>query len=460
MADSTLVHYSGTFVFHNGDIAEGALLTVYDAGTSNLASIYADADLTTAASTNGDGAVVADANGLLPFVWIGTQDYKVRLTTADDVLIDEQDNLTGALDLAPFQAGQFASPSTAFTARTADYSMDSDDIGTAISCDPTGGSFTVTLMSAVTVGNGKGVTIDHVGSDNAVSIVTSSSQTISFAAEARERIVLPAYGASVQLVSDGANWHVVGDVKGVTAPFGLGIIRITDRVSSAPTPSAGDLYLVSSAFSTFSAGDIIEYNGSDYNVYTPPTDSGWVAYVQDEDRYYAHKGSAWTDVLNTLRAADMPAGSIVGRVYAEYTANAALATALPCDDTIPASTEGTQVLSAAITLGNASNRVRARFQGQVAELEQNLAIGAALFRSTTCVGATFAANLGGDEAAWRAAVGLTIEIEEAPGSVGPHTYTVRVGSHDGTSVRMNGTTSSRFFGGASRATLVLEEIQV
>lgn len=310
MADSTLVHYSGTFVFYNGDIAEGALLTVYDAGTTNLATIYADAGLTTAASTNGDGAVVADANGLLPFVWIGTQGYKVRLTTADEVLIDEQDNLTGALDLAPFQAGQFASPSTAFTARTANYSMDSDDIGTAISCDPTGGSFTVTLLSAVTVGNGKGVTIDHVGSDNAVSIATSSSQTISFAGEAREQIVLPAYGASVQLVSDGANWHVVGDVNGVTAPFGLGIIRITDRVSSAPTPSAGELYLVSSAYSTFAAGDIIEYNGDDYNVYTPPTDSGWIAYVQDEDTYYSFQGSAWVADGLAPSSSDTRAGLI------------------------------------------------------------------------------------------------------------------------------------------------------
>ena len=294
MADSAIVAYSGDWVFFNGDVAEGALLEVFDAGTTNHAAIFSDSDLTVAAPN----PLVADANGLLPFAWIGTQTYKVRLTTAGGTMIDEQDTIEGALDLAPFQVGQFAKPDTPVTARTSAYSMQASDIGGVINADPTGGAFAITLMSAVTVGNGRGVTIKHVGTANGVTVETTASQTISFLAGAREEIALPAYGAVVKLVSDGSNWHVDGEARALGAPFGPGMIIVNGRVDSDPGTSAvGALFIVESAFDGFAAGDIIEYAGSEWNVYTPAFDCGWLAYVQDESCWYAFTDAdAWIPV--------------------------------------------------------------------------------------------------------------------------------------------------------------------
>jgi hypothetical protein len=73
------------------------------------------------------------------------------------------------------------------------------------------------------------------------------------------------------------------------------VIQIVDRVSSAPSsPTPGARYIVAAAYSTFEQEDIIEADGQGgFIEYTPPTDCGWMAYVQDEDRNYQFKGSAW-----------------------------------------------------------------------------------------------------------------------------------------------------------------------
>ena len=86
-----------------------------------------------------------------------------------------------------------------------------------------------------------------------------------------------------------------------------GVIQITDRVSSAPSsPTPGARYIVAAAYSTFEQEDIIEADGqSGFIEYSPPTDCGWLAYVQDEDAYYSFQGSAWVALI---RAATITAG--------------------------------------------------------------------------------------------------------------------------------------------------------
>jgi hypothetical protein len=67
----------------------GALVTFYDAGTTDLKEIYKDPGMTTP-HTN---PVVADAGGLLPVIYL-TGSYKTRATDAGGVLIyPEVDNL-------------------------------------------------------------------------------------------------------------------------------------------------------------------------------------------------------------------------------------------------------------------------------------------------------------------------------------------------------------------------------
>lgn len=139
----------------------------------------------------------------------------------------------------------------------------------------------------------------------------------------------------------------------------------------------------------------------------------------------------------------------VARSYAEYVTNVALSATIPADDTVPLVTEGTEILSAAITIRNAAGRVRIRTQGQV--FASTLAQGTiAVFRGSTCLaskGITVNTTLAHE---------LSLEVEDAPGSVGPHTYSVRAGPDSG-SMYYNGTTTRRL-GGSSKATLVIEEI--
>lgn len=160
---------------------------------------------------------------------------------------------------------------------------------------------------------------------------------------------------------------------------------------------------------------------------------------------------ATTGTLLTNRTA----GIVINRAYGEYTSNADLNTFIPADDTKPQVTEGVEVLNVAITVSNAANRVRARFEcgatngGGIAD-----SMGAALFR-----------NGGADAIASRVTVNannnytlpMVIEFEDVPGSAATHTYTVRVGA-SGTVMRLNGTTTGRQHGGSQRATLILEEI--
>jgi hypothetical protein len=319
MPDSAIIHRSGDWAHHNGSVAAGALLRVFDSGTSNLASIYLDKDLNDAAPN----PLVADAGGLVPIGYIGAQTYKVRLTTSGGTLIAEDDDIPGALDTAPFLAGEFAKPDEDMAAKTGNYTVVEDDLGTIINCDPTGGSFDITLLSAVTAGNGKGVTVRHVGSAGTVGIVTTLSQTITSPTTGvtTTSLELIGYSESLPLKSDGANWHMTGYAPPFLRPNTPGVILIADRVSSAPSSSPGTRYIVSAAFSTFEQEDIIEDNGQGgFIEITPPMDCGWIAYVQDEDTYYAFIGSAW--VANGLQAAasDTQAGRIEIAVQSEMEA--------------------------------------------------------------------------------------------------------------------------------------------
>lgn len=145
-------------------------------------------------------------------------------------------------------------------------------------------------------------------------------------------------------------------------------------------------------------------------------------------------------------------GSVLQVLQNQYTANADLTTDLPIDDTVPTNTEGDQVLSQAITLAAAANKVLINVDlwGGAAS-SANVAM--ALFRGTICI----AANGWDISSAGVHRCGSMCFLD-TPGSVGPHTYTVRVGTNTPT-LRLNGTATGRLFGGVGVSTLTLMEIK-
>lgn len=157
--------------------------------------------------------------------------------------------------------------------------------------------------------------------------------------------------------------------------------------------------------------------------------------------------------MNSAATAPVWGGGVVQRAFTSYASNADLTTAIPADDTIPQNTEGTEIMTLAITPKSASNRIRIRFQAWgVMDAAQYGA--AALFVDTTA-DALAAEAVGG--AAGQAPFQMLIEYEVSAASTTARTYKIRVGPASGT-MRLNGRTTTRFFGGVSLATLIVEEV--
>lgn len=164
--------------------------------------------------------------------------------------------------------------------------------------------------------------------------------------------------------------------------------------------------------------------------------------------------SAWITLLTLGKNFQLTA-PVIDRAYAEYTANANLATQIPIDDTLPQNTEGTQILSVSLTPKSATNRVRLRFQGQVTSDTAAVNAIAAIFSSASvnALRAEFvslATNGNGYV--------LCLEHEYVPGTTSALTYTVRVGPASAVNLRLNGNAVGRLLGGAIGATLIVEEI--
>lgn len=311
MADSKLIERSGERILTSTGVpAAGAKIYVYDAGTSDLSTIYSDADRTQTISN----PQTCDSAGLAPFVYVGTGAYKLRVETSVGTLIDEEDNIPGAINTGNLSA-TYARPKTPVIVKTSNYTITTDDLGKVINGNSTGGDFTLTLPSAATAEDGATITMRHTGSANQVKIVTSSSQTITgpFSDGAVGSLSLTGYGESVTITSDAAGWHVISYVPPLMRG-NMGVIPVIDRITAAPgTPVDGGRYLVTASYSTFETHDIIEYSGQTgtYIEYTPASDCGWIAYVQDENAYYSFVDSAWVEMAATQ--ADMETATNVSR---------------------------------------------------------------------------------------------------------------------------------------------------
>lgn len=465
MVDAVAVLPPGFRVTDNstGAPVSGAKLKFYAAGTSTPRTVYSTSDLST---TSLGATVYCDSMGTpvasqgsntAVMIYTGTTAYKLVITDSNDTTIRSLDNIKGALDTSTFlTTGSTSTLTQPVITKTANYTIVAADRSKLIEANTTGGQFTLTLTAAATLGDNWSVKVRNSGTAN--QFILAASQAIAFEGQTFTARAFQ-IGEGCEIICDGTGFKIVGHQAPLMASRDPGAIRIADRVTADPgSPTAGARYIVQTGYGSYATGDIIEANGASFNKYTPPTDCGWIAYVQDEDRFYSFKGSAWVDILNPLRVADFPSGTVIGRAYTEYTANTNLATSIPADDTIPQNTEGTEILSVALTLTNAANRVRARFSGFFSVATDGV-VTAALFIGSSAD----AINAVGFDSANAGASGvdrlkpLPLDFEHAPGSVGPHTYSIRVGGAAVT-IRMNGTSAARRYGGAARSVLILEEI--
>ena len=208
----------------------------------------------------------------------------MRIETSAAVEVATHDNIRGAVVAAsPTDvAVQFSRP---VTTKSLDYTVVTDDQSKIIAVNCSGGNVTLTLPSAVTVGAGWFVTVQHAGSANLAIIETVSSQTLSSGhISYGSTFSMTRSGEEVTLVSDGGNWRAISHT-GPHIKAAQGVITVESRLSAPPgSPVAGAWYIVttspSGAWSSFAAGDLTQYTGNDWIKITPPANSGWWAYVK------------------------------------------------------------------------------------------------------------------------------------------------------------------------------------
>ncbi|ASS57570.1 hypothetical protein [Rhizobium leguminosarum] len=202
---------------------------------------------------------------------------------------------------------------------------------------------------------------------------------------------------------------------------------------------------------------------SDGTVTTPKLGAKAVTYPKIQDvsatLRLLGRASAGAGVMEELTVAQIrdlffPIGSVIDSVTAVYTTNADLTTVIPADDTIPQIGEGTQILSVAITPKSASNKLRIRFVGEASPAAGPQALIWAIFDGSA--GAIAAGHVSGLTTA--NGYQMSGEVEVTAGSTSAKTFSVRVGAGAGT-MRMNGASSGRLFGGVCGTRLVVEEVK-
>jgi len=333
MADSIQVFPAGFRVLDtSGNPVSGAKIKFFDAGTSTPQTIYSDKDVSVALGSpagtvhcdTGGHPVTAFGGSTKTLVYVKVAPYKIQITTSADVdVVAPIDQVRGALDTSPFTATS-ALPKTPVTAKSSAFTAVSADRGKIFNCDPSGGTFTATIDSAITLGDNWNCVIRHDGTANQIRIVSTGAQVIRFPnGVTHTAFSLTARGESVGIASSGAELVVYSYcpplMRGAT-----GIITIADRLSTPPgSPVAGARYIVTAAptgaWSTFAEHDIAEADGQGgWFKNTPPVNGGWLAYVQDEGIYYKFVGTAWTVLLNA--ASDTAAGIQENAVQSEMEA--------------------------------------------------------------------------------------------------------------------------------------------
>jgi len=297
MADSVAVFSPGFRLTDSdtGATISGAIIRFYDAGTTTPRTVYADQDLLTALGTSvtTDSLGYPTSNGTTKsLVYADTASYKVTIEDSDAVVLATHDHVKGALDTAGFGGSGAVTASFPVVTKSLDYTVLAADQNKLFAVNCSSADVTLTLPSAVTVGDGWAIQVQHAGSANQAIVATGFSQTISEGSKSYgTSFSLGLNGEEAWVISDGGNWRVTSH----TTPFPKVMpIPVIDRVTAAPgTPVQGGYYLVSSAYSTFSTGDIIQYAGASYVAFTPYTDCGWTVWVADEDLYYHFRGTAW-----------------------------------------------------------------------------------------------------------------------------------------------------------------------
>jgi len=461
----------------NGAPVNNAKIKFFEVGGVTPKTVYGAADLGapsalgTVVRTRSDGyPVIAALSNTTTLIYVGSTAYYIVITDENDVpIFPAKDNVKGAVDTSTFLAvGSTSTLAIAQTSTAIDLTLDATHNGKLISCNA---ALTITLTAAATLGSTWNAIVRNDTVSSAVSI--SAAQNIATPMGTTKAFVLRP-GATAWISCNGATFEVLADssahLMGVVS-----VLSIVDRVSAVPVgPAAGARYIATAVFLatpvTTAVGDIIEATGQGTWFKVTPdnvnSNVGWLAYVRSESRLYEYISGAWTCLQATSAQAKAGTDDVAFmtalqvrnalpvRAYAEYAASEDITTVLPWDDTIPQNTEGVLKLSATVTPKSVNSRFRIRCCG-MADVSASIPACMALFQDNIANALQATGNVG---LGTNGTHPLVLEFEHSPGTTSPVTYKINIGPGSAGTLRMNGTTGGRKFGGVGITTLVVEEV--
>lgn len=183
------------FFDDSGNPLNAGTINIYDATTTSTKTVYQDAAGGVAWS---QPITLNSAGRLTASVYVGSGAWKFVAKTSGGATITTEDNIPGAT--APLSTA-FGRPLRPIITKAANYTVTTNDIGSLVVVDPTGGDVTLSLPDAVNVTSGTGIDVIHVGTANNVILDGSASQLVG----SGTTYTITERGQSVGIASDGAS---------------------------------------------------------------------------------------------------------------------------------------------------------------------------------------------------------------------------------------------------------------
>ena len=240
----------------NGDPYSGALIDIFEAGTTTRADFFTDAALTTAAAN----PLVCDSAGLPPVSYAAPDEYKIVFKTAAGATIRTVDDYT-VTDPNPITASTRTSEN-----KSADFTIVAADRGALFRCDATSGTVSITAGST-TLGNGFWCSVKNVGATGSVIVNAVGGELIdggsSFTVDPGVSIDIVSYGASGWEITSNTNAFTVApgsimQFAGSTEPSGWLLCygqAISRTANSALFAAISTTYGVGDGSTTFNLPD-------------------------------------------------------------------------------------------------------------------------------------------------------------------------------------------------------------
>lgn len=182
--------------------------------------------------------------------------------------------------------------------------------------------------------------------------------------------------------------------------------------------------------------------------------TNWDPAGDGTEGYFWYDGSAWQQLALNSDIPVVPAQKIVQVVNANTGAVATSSTAIPPDDTIPQKTEGSEILTCAITPTSATNHLLINLTLQATCITPGKNILAALFQDDV---ANALNSTWGFTNSYIAAT-LSLMHYMTAGTTSETTFKMRAGANDTTTITINGWNGGRLFGGTNISSITIWEI--